>query len=39
MLMLFVSSMLYQLAFLTPGIMPSSDNSRKQMRHIPKRRM
>jgi hypothetical protein len=26
---------LYQLAFVTPGIFPSSANSRKQMRQIP----
>ena len=28
----------YQLAFLTPGIIPDSANSLKQMRHRPKRR-
>jgi hypothetical protein len=28
----------YQLAFRTPGIIPSSDSWRKQMRHRPKRR-
>lgn len=29
----------YQLDFLTPGILPSSANFRKQIRHMPKRRM
>jgi hypothetical protein len=28
----------YQLAFRTPGIIPDSANSRKQMRQMPKRR-
>src|SRR5690242_15457155 len=28
----------YQLAFRTPGIMPNSDSSRKQMRQSPNRR-
>jgi hypothetical protein len=29
----------YQLAFLTPGICPASDNFRKQILHIPNCRM
>jgi hypothetical protein len=32
---MFVLVPFYQLAFLTPGISPSSANSRKQIRHTP----
>ncbi len=34
-----VTLMVYQLDFVTPGSSPCEARSRKQMRHIPKRRM